>query len=335
MADAAFPATAPPAPSAVPDAPTPPPQKLDELMLAMDVVDTLRHQDNLVARELDETRREAQLIERLRQLYRNQGIEVPDRVLHEGVRALKESRFVYTLPSPGLARTLALAWVHRGRTGKALLGLLVTAVIGWGAYQVGVVRPAQQRTEQVRAQTEREQRELTDLLPRALEQGHQEVLAEAQGDDARQRADHILADGRSALARRDAAGAKKAISDLDELRADLRREYVLRIISRPGEQSGVWRVPARNPSARNYYIVIEPVAPDGRILSLPVTSEETGQTQTVSQWAVRVSEDVFNQVRRDKNDDGIVQRNRLGEKRRGQLDVEYQMPVLNGAITQW
>jgi Family of unknown function (DUF6384) len=337
MADTAVPATTlgPSAPASAAGSPAPPPQKLDELMLAMDVVDTLRHQDNLVARELDETRREARLIERLRQIYRDQGIEVPDRVLHEGVRALKESRFVYTLPSPGPARTLALAWVHRGRTGKALLGLLVTAVIGWGAYQVGVVRPAQQRTEQVRAQTEREQRELTDLLPRALEQGHQEVLAEAQEDVARQRADHILADGRSALARRDAAGAKKAISDLDELRADLRREYGLRIISRPGEQSGVWRVPARNPSARNYYIVVEPVAPDGRILSLPVTSEETGQTQTVSKWAVRVSEDVFNQVRRDKNDDGIVQRNRLGEKRRGYLDVEYLMPVLGGAILTW
>src|SRR4051812_4148570 len=127
---------------------------------------------------------------------------------------------------------------------KALLGLLVTAGIGWGAYQAGVVRPAQQRTEQARAQTERERRELTDLLPRALEQGHHEVLAEAQVDEARQRADQILADGRSALARRDAAGAKKAIGNLEELRADLRREYVLRIVSRPGEPSGVWRVPA-------------------------------------------------------------------------------------------
>jgi len=211
----------------------------------------------------------------------------------------------------------------------------VTAGIGWGAYQVGVVRPARERAEQARAQTEREQRELTDLLPRALGQGHQEVLAEAQVDEARQRAGQILADGRSALARRDAAGAKKAISDLEDLRADLRREYVLRIMSRPGEPSGVWRIPARNPQARNYYIVVEPVAPDGRILSLPVTSEETGQTQTVSKWAVRVSEDVFNQVRRDKNDDGIVQRNRLGEKRRGSLDVDYLMPVLGRAILTW
>ena len=319
------------------DAPREATQKapLDDLMLAMDVVDTLRHQDNLVARELDETRREAHLIERLRQLYRGQGIEVPDQVLQEGVRALKESRFVYTPTPPSLGRTLALAWVSRGRAGKALLGLLAAAGIGWGTYQMGVVRPAQQRTEQVRAQTEREQRELSDLLPRALEQGHQEVLAEAQGNDARQRADHILADGRSALAHRDVAGTRKAISDLDELRADLRRAYVLRIVSRPGEQSGVWRVPARNPDARNFHIVVEPVAPDGRILSLPVTSEETGQTQTVSQWAVRVSEDVFNQVRRDKNDDGIVQRNRLGEKRRVCLDVDYLMPVLGGGVLTW
>ena len=43
----------------------------------------------------------------------------------------------------------------------------------------------------------------------------------------------------------------------------------------------------------------------------------------MSRWAVRVSQDVFNQVRRDKDDDGIVQRNRLGEKRRGYLDVDY------------
>ena len=81
--------------------------------------------------------------------------------------------------------------------------------------------------------------------------------------------------------------------------------------------------------------MVEPVGPDGRILSLPVTSEEDGRTATVSRWAVRVSQDVFNQVRRDKDDDGIVQGSRLGEKRRGYLDVEYVMPVLGGAIISW
>ncbi len=46
----------------------PPSQNLDELMLAMDVVDTIRHQDTIVTRELDEGRRDADLIERLRQI---------------------------------------------------------------------------------------------------------------------------------------------------------------------------------------------------------------------------------------------------------------------------
>ena len=57
------------------------PQTLDEVMLAMDVVDTLRHQDDIVAREMDEGRRETELLERLRSIYKSQGIEVPDALL--------------------------------------------------------------------------------------------------------------------------------------------------------------------------------------------------------------------------------------------------------------
>jgi hypothetical protein len=325
MADAVAPAAATKG-----DAP-----RLDELMLAMDVVDTLRHQDNLVARELDEDRREAQLLERLRQIYRGQGIQVPDRVLLEGVRALEESRFVYTPPKPGLGTSLARLWVARGRVGKGLLAALAALGIGWGAYQIGVVRPAQQQAEQARVEAERTRVEIAETLPRALDAGHAEVLAEARVPAARERADRILGDGRAALGRRDVAAAQQAIGDLETLRAELRREYPLRIVSRPGDPSGVWRVPERNRNTRNYYLVVEAVAADGRVLTLPITSEEDGRTANVARWGVRVSEDVFEAVRRDKNDDGIVQRNRVGEKRRGAIEPDYAMPVLGGAITQW
>ena len=46
---------------------------LNEVMLAMDVVDTLRHRQDLVVRELDEATREKQLIEKLRDIYHQQG----------------------------------------------------------------------------------------------------------------------------------------------------------------------------------------------------------------------------------------------------------------------
>src|SRR5918998_3491021 len=100
------------------------PQSLDEVMLAMDVVDTLRHQESLVSRELGEEDRDAQLLQRLRDIYRGQGIEVPDRILLEGVQALKEQRFLYTPPGPSFARTVARAWVDRGRFARTLLTLL-------------------------------------------------------------------------------------------------------------------------------------------------------------------------------------------------------------------
>ncbi len=68
--------------------------QLDDLMLAMDVVDTLRHREDLVARELNDAGKQDDLIERLRALYRAQGIDVPDHILREGVKGLKDSRFV-------------------------------------------------------------------------------------------------------------------------------------------------------------------------------------------------------------------------------------------------
>jgi hypothetical protein len=57
------------------------PVPLDEVMLAMDVVDTLRHREELVAQELAGGDRDAAMLERLRRIYAAQGIEVPDHVL--------------------------------------------------------------------------------------------------------------------------------------------------------------------------------------------------------------------------------------------------------------
>src|SRR5690606_35728076 len=90
---------------------------LDEVMLAMDVVDTLRHRQDLVERELAGEAREKQLLDRLRDIYHHQGIEVTDEVLRAGVKALAESRFTYTPPKPSLGTTLARAYVSRKKWG--------------------------------------------------------------------------------------------------------------------------------------------------------------------------------------------------------------------------
>ena len=304
------------------------PQALDDIMIAMDVVDTLRHRDDLVRRELNEEDRESELIARLRQIYRDQGIEVSDQVLAEGVKALEDSRFVYTPPPPGWKRTLFTLWAKRETHGRRAGLALAVLIAVWGGYYVLVSRPAGLSQERTRI-------EITQTLPKALRQAHADVMAVANDDAAKQKAAALLADGERAVRSGDRAAMTKASTELNALRDELTREYTLTIVSRPGESSGVWRRPPHGNQARNYYLIVEPLAPDGRKLSIPVRNEETGAVETVAKFGVRVPQATFETVGQDKRDDGIVQKNRFGVKRRGMLAVEYQMPFEGGFITKW
>jgi hypothetical protein len=302
--------------------------KLDDLMLAMDVVDTLRHREDLIARELNDGAKEETLIARLRDIYRQQGITVPDHILKDGVKALRESRFVYTPPGAGLKRSLAMLYVSRARWGKRLLGLLAALGIGWGVWQFSVVQPARDAAETART-------EITQTLPARLASAASDIRGVTTDTEALRRADALRADGERALRSGDAPGARKAVEGLGALRAQLTSEYTLTIVSRTGADTGVWRRPPRNPNGRNYYLIVEAVTPDGRRLALPIRNEETGETETVSIWGMRVPQDMFERIARDKRDDGIVQLNRFGVKRRGALEAEYLMPFEGGMITKW
>jgi hypothetical protein len=302
------------------------PQTLDELMLAMDVVDTIRHRELIVARELGQGERDDALRNRLRKIYRDQGIEVPDRVLADGVKALKESRFVYTPPAPGLGRTLALMWVSRSRIAGWTAALLIGAAALWGGYRYGIVAPAERAAEAARV-------ELSQTLPKSLQAAYDDALRESRVDAARARADTLFGDGRTALAAKDATAARTAVGGLAKLRAELVQTYELRIVQ--DGDSGVWRIPNINENARNYYLIVEAIAANGAALTMPVIDEEDGRIYNVAKWGVRVPEEVFQDVRDDKSDDGIVQNRMLAEKRRGELDPRYRMEVLGGTITSW
>jgi hypothetical protein len=182
---------------------------------------------------------------------------------------------------------------------------------------------------------ERARIEITETLPRGLKQAHAEVLAVTADESAKTKAGALLADGERLVRAGDRQGVAKVTAELMALRDELTREYTLTIVSRPGEVTGVWRRPPHNNQARNYYLIVEAITPDGRKLSLPIRNEETGATETVAKFGVRVPQSVFEAVAQDKRDDGIVQRNRFGVKRRGTLAVDYQMPFEGGFITKW
>ena len=303
-------------------------QPLDDLMMAMDVVDTLRHRELIVERELGSDTREENLVARLREIYRNQGIEVSDAVLAEGVKALAEDRFVYRPPSVGFSRTLARIYISRMVWGKWAAGALIALVLIIGGWYVAIERPRQIAAAEAR-------QELTVTLPKSIAETKAAILAEAKEAAAKTRAESLAQAGTDAIAAGNLVAARKAEAGLTDLLSELRRTYKIRIVSRPGTPSGASRIPDANRQARNYYVIVEAIDPNGQTLSLPITSEEDGTTKTVSIWGVRVSAKVYNDIRRDKAADGIVDNADIGVKQRGYLTPQWTIPVEDGRITQW
>ncbi|MEN8200011.1 MAG: DUF6384 family protein [Thermodesulfobacteriota bacterium] len=291
-------------------------QPLDEVMLAMDVVDTLRHHMKVVERELGSDLRDEQLKEKLRKIYHTQGIEVPDHVLEEGVQALREDRFTYRPPEKGLSTRLAAIYISRDRWGKWLIGVMVACLLGWGGYQFLIAGP--------RADA-----------PELIKSSYHTIWHSAKSDRAKDMVKQINRRAVKALEDGDRKEVEKALAAFEEIRHYLDQEYVVKVVASPGERSGVWRVPDINRSTRNYYIIVEAVAADGQTLQVPVISEETNKKSLVSKWGIRVDEDVFQRIGADKQDDGIIQNNILGEKEKGYLDPSYTVPTNGGAITSW
>ena len=301
---------------------------LDEVMLAMDVVDTLRHQQGLATRELDTDAKQAQLIDRLRDIYHQQGIDVPDHILIEGVAALQESRFTYDPPPPSFGQALARLYVSRQRWGRPVLlagGLLLALFIGY----FGILRPYQA------SQAEYARTELAEGLPAQMDALYEAIFEETKVQQAVLDAEAIRTRGQTRAAEGDRAAAERAVADLTALRDTLRQEYTLRVVNRPDEKSGFWTFPEINTDATNYYLVVEAIDAEGAALRLPILNEETDKTERVAIWGLRVPEAVYDSVVADKRDDGIIQNNEVGRKTYGFLEVNYNVPVSGGAVTQW
>ena len=468
-------------------------------MLAMDVVDTLRHRRALVERELDDERRQRDFVERVQAIYEAQGIEVPEEVVEEGVRALREERFIYTAPERSLAVRLAEVYVERGKWAlRATIGLFIVGLI-WSAFTVpayyrerGIIEVFEQtvrrmgdevqglkhRGAQLEAHLERAGAEemsaaqarllaesedrvaegighaeavgvaltsipaaavyvedtarynpllesygetlsaaegafvaaqtyfglvdrLSDLQVRleasrlrsagievsssekaalaasvdrveaALVAGDAEAAAAAlyaldakvdagiaalereaeikdrlaalsaaldgvdvEPEAVRERS-RLTAAVEQAIAADEWERASRAIGSLGRLVRQLESSYDLRIVSGRGERSGVWRRHRSSPKRRNYYIIVEAVDAGGDRLRLPVTSEEDQATRVVRKFGIRVPEAVYEQVKADKLDNGIIDDVLFGKKRRGAREPDYEFPIAGGRITRW
>jgi hypothetical protein len=203
----------------------------------------------------------------------------------------------------------------RGWRGWAFAGLVVV-LLGWGATY---------RTEAL----------VADGPPKTLETLRAAVMEIAASEDARRMATELWNVGNRALNEGNFETVDRAREALTDLRTTLEQDYALRIVNRPGEYTGLWRTSSADTSARNYYLVVEAIDSSGRALTVPIQNEETGKMDRVQLWGLRVDEATYDSFAKDKKDDGVLERQEFGYKRRGHVAANYHVPTTGGAITKW
>jgi len=293
---------------------------LEDLMAAMDVVDTLRHQQSITERELDGEGRRERMLARLRKLYAAQGIEVPDRVLEEGIDALEQERFKYQPVKPSWRTKVAHVWVGRSRWGKPVGFLTVIACLFYAYYFFSEVLP---------------ERNLRASLPDKVNSVFSGIVAVAKNSEVIDQAKASSAKAYRAIDQKNYAEAEMAVANMQAVKTQLGLEYRIRIISKPNQNSGVWRNPPNNPGGKNYYLIVEAVDNDNRALELTIVNQENNKVARKKSWGLRVNEETFYKVASDKSDDGIIQANIVGNKEVGYLKPVYNIPTSGATITEW
>ena len=300
---------------------------LEDLMAAMDVVDTLRHERDIAVRELDGEGRQERLLARLRELYQAQGIDVPEHVLQEGIDALEQERFQYQPVAPSWSTKLAKIWVTRGRWGKPMGFLAVVASMFSGVYFVTDVLPEKQQQAALE--------KAIAAMPAQLDASMSTIRIIAKNPDVIREAESKVLSAKQAIANQEFSNAEQVLRNVKAVAGDLQQEYSIRVVSRPGESSGIWRVPDVNESGKNYYLIVEAVDAKNNVVELNVLSEESNIRKKVKTWGLRVNQQTFQRVATDKQDDGIIQSNRVGKKQIGYLLPQFSIPTTGATITEW
>ncbi len=307
---------------------------LDEVMLAMDIVDTLRHEQSQVEAELNEEARERALVARVRKIYEQQGIEVPEAVVAEGVLAMKRERLVFRPPPRSWKVRAAEMWVDRRRW----ILLMVTAGaialgIGWIS---GREERARTRREAIESQANaasatQNRAEIESILlrhggptppnitDRALVERRELLLREAQGG----------------LASGDLDRAKSRAHELRSLDLFVSAELELKIVAHASATSGVERTSREDRNVQLYYLIVESRDHRGSPWPIDVQDEASGERKASAVFGIRVPKAVYDRVKADKLDNRIVDDALVGQKLPGQGKIRWLVDFEGGMILQW
>ncbi len=142
----------------------------------------------------------------------------------------------------------------------------------------------------------------------------------------------------SGLALREAEqvdGVKQWVDRADRSCAFFKIPVTLRIVSERGEKTGVWRYYDGNKGAKTYYIIVDAMGAGGSTVDAMIQSVEDQKDYQQRRFGIRVDERTFEAIKRDKQDDGLLEQADIGQKPANSLRWQLQPGFDAQFIAEW
>ena len=216
-------------------------------------------------------------------------------------------RFGFVEPAHNLPYYISLGYIHSGKAGL----FLAVPLLAFALYTSTINGIASAREKQIEQSLVVGKAELEKLY------GNAKALAKEQA--ALQQAEDMYQQGTRYLQTKETEKVTGIVAQLGELEHTLTQEYKILVYGY------VERTNDRNPHQKKHYARVEARASNGELVFLTIRDEEKDQMRSAPFWRERVPKSVYDRIKRDKNDNGVVDNNLFGAKEKGYLDVHVSM----------
>ena len=300
---------------------------VEDLVRIMDVASALRREREIAEAQLTIDVEKERIRKRLQETAAITGEAVTAAEIDAAIDVYYGSLHRFEEPARGVKWFLAHAYVRRGAAAAAVGVILVAAAFFWW----GFLSPWAPFSGTGRSA----------ILAEQIDAAGARVEAVADDPGVAPQLVRLREEARVLSEQSDADGLGRILAQVESIEERLNAEYSLRIVSRPGEKSGVdsYFVDESGKRLSGYFLIVEEIGTGGERRRRAVTSVETRKSRQVSKWGERVPRSVYEAVKQDKQSDGVLDRDIFARKLRGRLDEDIVLPGVDPAqraqITEW
>ena len=305
-----------------------------EMLRIMDVATALRQDRELVEEQLDVEKLKERLKERMLAASKVTGEPVTPEEVDAAIRQYYAGLYTFREPKLGFSVALAHLWVRRKEIiGGGCVALLCVALLWWSFFSPNARFSASGRKHR-----------LVESLSASIARQGENVRALSADNSLAPEVARLAAEAEVYRKKEDAGGLESVRKKLTEMETLLGEEYTVHVVSRADRKSAVDRYfkGEKGKKLSGYYLIVEARTSDGSVLTRRIHDDQVDSYRQVTTWGERVPEAVYERLKKDKQENGILNETAFAAKRKGSLDEEITMPGPDGKpltrlgqITEW